>query len=585
MAATLWVGVTAACTDKDTDGEGDDAGTDSSASEDDGTTDNGGSDGTTGDGGTNDGGTSGGGTDGSDTGTSGGGHDQPPTDSDFEWEDVETLDCGARGHAVLDSGIGENRVNFVILGDGYTADELDDVYVSHVNRMLAEMYGEELGLPHYLYPSFFNICRIDVVSNESGVDIPDEGVEVDTAMDGWGSDDTRLGLIDLDKFQAELDDAMSTANIEPDWAAVTLNTDRWFNSGGYPMIWSGGTSPVDVALHEGGHTFHGLADEYGGDPGPYTGGEPAEPNVTADSAGTKWSEWLGYDQDQIGEIGTYEGGRYYDTGIWRPSGNSKMNLVPARHNAPSVQKVILDIYTLVRPIDDFAPKTSGDLPPALGLRIVDEDMLEVDWEVDGELVLEGAGPRIWTDELELSPGSHEVAARVYDPTPWVRSDHSSLEQRVVWQVETPEGSRTTRARGARRAGPRVRSSDQPRTNESVPPSRVGRSGAFRPHPASLERARITKANTMLLRACEKILGGRPAEAEAILAAHADQFGPSHAADRETLEAAARCVREPSARSTATARALLASHGLARFRKQLRRACDLVAMDTSIHHVR
>jgi hypothetical protein len=351
------------------------------------------------------------------------------------------------------------------------------------------------------------------------------------------------------------------------------------------MIWSGGTSPVDVALHEGGHTFHGLADEYGGDPGPYPGGEPAEPNVTADPSGAKWAEWLGYDQDQIGQIGTYEGGRYYDTGIWRPSSNSKMNLVPARHNAPSVQKVVLDIYGYVRPIDDFAPKSSGDLPPAFGLRIVDEDMLEVDWEVDGDLVLEGGGPRIWSEELGLSPGSHEVAARVYDPTPWVRTDRSTLEQRVVWIVDARQQPTASAAPHARPAVARIRSTQRPSRSGQTPEPRADQTRPSRPHPMSAQRARVMRANATLLRAYEATLAGRSSEAEATLEAHAGEFGPEHAAHRKMLEAATRCLREPGAASTAAAQALLREHRVARFRKQVKQACGLARVHPGVHRVR
>ena len=53
--------------------------------------------------------------------------------------------------------------------------------------------------------------------------------------------------------------------IEVDWTAVVLNGNRWWNAGGRFMVWSGGHKDAGLAaIHEGGHSFQQLADEYGG---------------------------------------------------------------------------------------------------------------------------------------------------------------------------------------------------------------------------------------------------------------------------------------------------------------------------------
>jgi hypothetical protein len=377
--------------------------------------------------------------------------DEPPSDADFEWEPVEALDCGDRGHLINEAGPPSNRVNFVILGDGYTAAEIDDAYVDHVDRFLTAMFGAS-GFPYDVYTRSVNICRIDVESAESGIDFPDLGIEVDTALDAWGDPPSRLAYVSLTALEAELADALSTSNVEPDWVAVALNTDRWVAAGGYPMLWPGGQRTPEIGVHEAGHTFHALADEYSEGNGLYEGGEPIESNVTADPMSEKWANWLGFDQDTIGEIDFYEGGRYFDEGIWRPSFDGRMRTVTRAHNAPSIDKIIRDIYTIARPIDDLSPRVKNAYPEALGLRVIDEDNVVVDWLVDDELVLASAGPRIWTASLGLPPGAHSVTAVVRDPTDWVRADdRSALEMSVVWPIDAPADARPGPRIAARRA--------------------------------------------------------------------------------------------------------------------------------------
>ena len=53
------------------------------------------------------------------------------------------------------------------------------------------------------------------------------------------------------------------ASFEIDWKSVVLNNERWWNTGATVMLWSGGNKDAaGAALHEGGHGFHQLADEY-----------------------------------------------------------------------------------------------------------------------------------------------------------------------------------------------------------------------------------------------------------------------------------------------------------------------------------
>lgn len=348
------------------------------------------------------------------------------------------FECGAAGHVLQRSGPPENRANLVILGDGYRQAELATTFNEHAQRFTQHMFSAE-GEPYASYRKYINVCSLDLPSNQSGTDIPDENVQVDTALDGNGSDNTRLGLVDDRKVDAALDRLLAGTRIDPDFIAVSLNVNRWFNSGGRLMVWSGGRAgKPDVALHEAGHSFHGLADEYGGNTGRYTGAEVRELNVTIDPSGARWKDWLGYEQPGVGRIGAYEGGRYYDKGIFRPSQNSKMNQVPALHNAPCMEKIVRDLYRLVRPVDAWTNNSDElDNPCALELVLVDAARVKVEWKLDGALLAGESGARLELAAHPLAPGLHNVEARVLDETPWVRGDRAGLEQRLGWSVKVP----------------------------------------------------------------------------------------------------------------------------------------------------
>ncbi len=348
------------------------------------------------------------------------------------------FDCGSAGTLLEAGGPPENRVNLLILGDGYRQSELEATYTDHASRFVKQMFSAE-GEPYLQYRKYINVCRLNVASAQSGTDIPDENVQVDTAFDGNGSDRTRLGLIDPRKVNAALDRLLSGTRMDPDWIAVSLNVSRWFNSGGSIMVWAGANpGKPDVALHEAGHSFHALADEYGGNAGTYSGEEPREINVTADPGAARWKHWLGYEQPGVGRIGAFEGGRYFNRGVYRPSPNSKMNQVPALHNAPCMEKVVQDIYRLVRPVDAWTKNDAELLNPCtLALVLVDPARVKVEWKVDGQGVVT-TDPSLFDAARQLSaPGQYTVSARVHDDTSLVRGERTGLEQTISWSVRVP----------------------------------------------------------------------------------------------------------------------------------------------------
>ena len=184
-----------------------------------------------------------------------------------------------------------------------------------------------------------------------------------------------------------------------------------------------------------GHSFAGLADQYGGTPGPYTGPEPSEPDVTKSSGGQKWSQWLDYNQPGVGVIGAYQGGRYFDAGIYRPSLDSKMRTLGMPFDAVGREQIILDIYKLVRPLDSWLSNTVVQTNPAsLWVDSVDPSVIDVEWRVNGQLVAGAQGESFRLRDYGYGPGTYTVTARAFDPTDWVRINLNLLQESIVWNV-------------------------------------------------------------------------------------------------------------------------------------------------------
>ncbi|MFN7865130.1 MAG: M64 family metallopeptidase, partial [bacterium] len=92
---------------------------------------------------------------------------------------------GAGFTTIINNGPSSNRVDVVFLGDGYTSTDLmAGSYDSHVNTYVDYMFSNSLNSdPFYRYRNYFNIHKIDVVSNESGADVPPDNIFRDTALD------------------------------------------------------------------------------------------------------------------------------------------------------------------------------------------------------------------------------------------------------------------------------------------------------------------------------------------------------------------------------------------------------------------
>ena len=350
---------------------------------------------------------------------------------------------------VTNNGASTNRVDMIFIGDGYQASEIESTYAGHVNDTVDAFFNSGVN-PFPRYQNFFNVHRVNVISNESGADDPNNSIFVDTALDAsyntGGTD--RCLYFNTGKANTAVNTALSGTGIDIDMRLGAVNSSKYGGCGGQWAVWSAGNGAArDISIHEVGHSFANLADEYFYNGDTWTGGEPGAVNITSDPSLGKWDRWLGYDDPDtnIGVIDYYEGGRYYDFGLYRPSVNSMMRALNRPFDAVGRERFIDEIYEEVDPLDnwlsDSETYTSGD---SLWVDTVDPSVINVEWFVDGVSV--GLlGENVDVNSLGLRIGTFSVEAFAYDSILdhsfsgdsldwWRLDDTSSLEQSVVWNV-------------------------------------------------------------------------------------------------------------------------------------------------------
>jgi hypothetical protein len=189
------------------------------------------------------------------------------------------------------SGEPHRRLDLVILGEGYTAVE-EPLFRRDLTRFTGVL------LDHEPYASLAHLVSVRGVlrpSRQSGCDEPSRGIHRDTSLgasfDALGS--SRYLLTEDNRTLRDL-----AANVPYDAVVVMVNHDRYGGGGLYNLycVFTAHNQWSDyLLLHELGHAFAGLADEYYTSSVAYNdfyphGVEPVEPNITAllDPAALKW---------------------------------------------------------------------------------------------------------------------------------------------------------------------------------------------------------------------------------------------------------------------------------------------------------
>ena len=216
-----------------------------------------------------------------------------PVDPDSRFVNRAAPLAEGRVWPVFENGAPTEKVDLVLLGEGYTEPEMEKFHLD-VARLIDRLFETE---PFKSRKSDFNVWAIDLPSDQSGVNRPHVARFRRTPVSAeYNIFDSERYLLTFDNRR--LRDVLSAAPYE--FVEILVNEEQYGGGGIYN---SQATTAVDtdfadyIFVHEFGHHFAGLADEYYTSSVAYETGtgvhpEPWEPNVTAlrDPAKLKWAD-------------------------------------------------------------------------------------------------------------------------------------------------------------------------------------------------------------------------------------------------------------------------------------------------------
>lgn len=382
-----------------------------------------------------------------------------------------------------------NRVDVLVFGDGYTAAE-QTLFNTDAENLRVAMFDY---VPYKQYANFVNWTTAFTASAQSGSDHPPyqagcttssccadtaaqsdpkaagAGIFVNTAFDAkfCTSQIHRLVTINSSKVYA-------AAAAFPDWdqLVVIVNESIYGGSGGSIAVTTTNTNARLIVIHEYGHTFHDLADEYTsaypGFPACSDITSPAcEVNVTnqTDPVFVKWKSWFtpGNPIPTPGGtagIGLFEGARYQTSGIYRPANACGMRSLGAQFCSICSQAYVLKLYrggwgTPAAGIDLIEPGTevpsaSSAVAYTLGSTVnfsatvlkPNPDTVTMQWYLDGVPVAGATGNSFNFQQSTPCPNTRSLELRVTDNSTLVKKEMaaSDMIHSRTWTIQSTSPS-------------------------------------------------------------------------------------------------------------------------------------------------
>jgi hypothetical protein len=205
----------------------------------------------------------------------------------------EPLQKGIKVFEFVKNGDPHNKVDIAFIAEGYTAEE-EQKFQSDMKKMIEVFFNQE---PYKSRKDKFNFYGAFKPSDQSGCDEPTYGIFKNTAVsasfNSLGS--PRYLLTEDNKALRDI-----AAHVPYDALLIAVNQKRYGGGGIYNLFCVFTTDNQWVSylfLHEFGHSFAGLADEYYTSSVAYNefyprGVEPVEPNITAllEPDNLKWKD-------------------------------------------------------------------------------------------------------------------------------------------------------------------------------------------------------------------------------------------------------------------------------------------------------
>lgn len=342
---------------------------------------------------------------------------------------------------ILNNGTEDTRINLVLIGDGYTAVE-QDLFINDAQAFTTEIFNQT---PFKEYKNYFNVYAIKVVSNESGADHPGTATDVtepahpllmvdtyfDSTFDAFGihrlliSNNTLVTQVAFDNVPAY------------DQIVVLVNSQHYGGSGGEIAVGSTHSSGSEIALHEIGHSFSQLKDEYWA--GDYYAEEGINLTQNTDPATVKWSNWMG-----INGVGIFQHCCGGTSGSWyKPHATCKMQYLGSDFCAVCRDGIIEKIHDYVSTITSFSPDNSSNIEPDsypvdFTLNVIHPipSSLAINWTLNSAPIA-GNDESIQLNANDFVSGPNTLIATVIDDSNLqMINDHNAIHvNTVTWTID------------------------------------------------------------------------------------------------------------------------------------------------------
>jgi hypothetical protein len=235
---------------------------------------------------------------------------------------------------IYGSGDPQRCVDLAFVAEGYTSDDMGK-FRDDVKKMADILFSEA---PFTDYTDKINIWAVEAVSSDPGTDIPGDKIYNNTVLN------SSFYTFGTDRYLTTQDikSVNDYAALAPHDNIIVLINSNKYGGGGVYNYYSGTTvghplSPK-VFIHEFGHGFAGLADEYYSSDVAYDEFyplkvEPWESNITTMvNFDSKWKKIVAKetpmptpaDDKYKNTTGLFEGGGYSAKGIFRPEMDCRM---------------------------------------------------------------------------------------------------------------------------------------------------------------------------------------------------------------------------------------------------------------------
>lgn len=254
---------------------------------------------------------------------------------------------------LLQSGPSEECIDVAIVAEGYTADEMD-LFLKDARTACDEIFRYE---PFAKYKNRFNVVAVMTESQDSGVSVPQDNEWRTTAINSNFMTFYSPRYLTTNSVHLTHD---HLSGIAYEHLIILANTGTYGGGGiynSYTLTTAHHPQFKPVVVHEFGHSFGALADEYFYDEPDHTAGtykldyEPWEQNITSlVDFESKWADMIKNKKEIPTEptekreknytVGVYEGGGYMTKGMYRPAVVCRMRDNEATQFCPVCQRTI-----------------------------------------------------------------------------------------------------------------------------------------------------------------------------------------------------------------------------------------------------